>query len=54
MITLNLTQQQLNLVISALLELPAKVAIPVLNDIQTQASQQLGKKTASEDQKAVA
>ena len=45
-VTLNLTVNQLNMVLSGIIKLPIEVALDTFNAIQQQAQQQLGAPTA--------
>ena len=46
-VTLNLTVNQLNMVLSGIIKLPIEVALDTFNAIQQQAQQQLGAPTST-------
>lgn len=45
-VTLNLTVNQLNIVLSGMIKLPIEVGLDTFNEIQQQAQQQLGNPTS--------
>lgn len=54
MLTFNLTVDEVNVILSALSELPAKVSLGVINDIRNQAGPQLAELQAQAEAAAAA